>query len=171
MIARFRTLYGEHPLHLLGHLVVFAGAAYAIVQLKDAREARNIFIWLIGAAILHDAVFLPLYVVADRVGLLAGRRLRLGGRVPVVNHVRFVAVVSGVLLVVYFPLILRRAPGNIERATGKPPTDAMGRWLAITGGLILVSAVVYGVRVLRGGRVEQLDVPVASAADEHPPGA
>jgi hypothetical protein len=48
---------------------------------------------------------------------------------------------------VYFPLILTRAPGNFERATGHGPADYGLRWLAITAGLFAISAVLYAARV------------------------
>jgi hypothetical protein len=143
------------------HVVVLAGIGYAVVQLAEAREATNIFLWLIGAALVHDLVFVPAYTALDRLV----RRLLPRPRVPVVNHVRFVAVVSGALLLVWFPLILGRATSNYERVTGRAPADYLGRWLAITAGLAVVSALAYAVRVQR------LQHAVAAAPDEHAPRA
>jgi hypothetical protein len=163
VIGRPRSAYGEGPAHLLGHLLLFAGAGYAIVQLADARDARGIAMWLVGLALVHDLVFLPAYVVLDRFG----RRALPALRVPIVNHVRFVAIVAGSLLLVWFPLILDRAPANYVRATGHAPPDYLGRWLSITAGLALASAAVYGIRVLRPRRVEELNDPVVPAPDEH----
>ena len=36
-----RRLYGASPLHLAGHLALFAVAAYALGQALDARAAAN----------------------------------------------------------------------------------------------------------------------------------
>jgi hypothetical protein len=36
MTFGFRRLYGSNPLHLIGHLMVFAVAGFAIVQILDA---------------------------------------------------------------------------------------------------------------------------------------
>jgi len=167
MIGRLRSAYGEGPLHLVGHLVVLAATGYAVVQLVHARAPVNIFAWLIGAALVHDFVFLPVYAAADR----ALTRALPRPRVPIVNHIRFVAIVAGALLLVWFPLILRRAPGNYVHLTGREPADYLGRWLALTAGLIAVSALVYVVRVVRARRVEELHETVRPAADEHPPRA
>jgi hypothetical protein len=167
MIGRLRTVYGASPAHLVGHLLLFAGAGYAIVQLADARDARGIAMWLIGLALFHDLVFLPAYTALDRFGLRALPALRL----PIVNHIRFVAIVAGALLLVWFPLILDRAPANYVRATGHEPPDYLGRWLSITAGLIAVSAAAYAVRVLRARRIEELHDPVVAAPNEDAPRA
>ena len=53
------------------------------------------------------------------------------------------AAISGVLLLVYFPLILVRADGTYVRATGHPSPATPARWLAITAGLFLASGLVY----------------------------
>lgn len=166
MIGRLRDTYGESPWHLAGHLLIFAGTGYAVVQLAGAGEAVNVFAWLIGAALIHDLVFLPAYGLLDRLG----RRVVPRPRVPMINHVRFVVLVSGALLLVYFPLILARSPGNYRRATGHEPGDYGTRWLAITAGLVLVSAVAYALRVLRARRVEELHDPVDAAGDVDPSG-
>lgn len=169
MIGRLRTAYGEGPLHLAGHLAFFALAAFVIVQLVDARSALTIALWIVGAALLHDLVLVPLYAAADRV-LRALPRPRL----PFVNHVRFVAVVSGALLIVWFPVLFGKVDSNIESRAGQTPEDYLVRWLAITAGLAVLSALAYAGRALharRVGRVDELDDAVGAAADEDPPRA
>ncbi len=104
-------------------------------------------------AILHDLVSLPAYSLADRVARAATAR-----HPGVVNHVRVPVVVSGVLLLVYFPLILTRAPSTYERATGRPVTGYATAWAAITAGLFALSAVTYAVRGVRS-RVDDLQRP------------
>ena len=102
----FRRLYGSHPLHLIGHLAVFFVAGWAIQQIVGGGTVVNWIAWFLGAALLHDLVLLPFYSVLDR---LLGRVAPAGGptrRPPAVNHLRVPAVISGILLLVYFPLIL-----------------------------------------------------------------
>lgn len=144
--VRARLRYGAPVWHLAGHAAAFAAIAYALSRLLQPTVGRPLAIvaWLIGGAVLHDLVFLPLYSLADRTVRA------LGGRA--VNYVRVPAVISGVLLLVYFPLILAKAPAAYERNTGRPPPDYLARWLAITGGLFAASGVVWTVRAARSAR-------------------
>jgi hypothetical protein len=50
---------------------------------------------------------------------------------------------------VWWPLILRHSPGTFFAATGLTPDVYLGRWLGISGVFVLVSAVLYAVRVRR----------------------
>lgn len=167
MIARLRGVYGEGSLHLLGHLAFFALTAYVVVQLADARSAFTILLWVVGAALIHDLVFLPVYAIVDRTTRRAIPRLS----VPIVNHVRFVVVVTGALFVVWFPTFLGKANDNIARNAGIEPGHYLRNWLMVTAGLAALSAIAYGVRVVRARRVEQLHDPVGLPADEDPPRA
>jgi len=141
-MRRWRRVYGSSPLHLAAHLVAFAVAAYALRQALGGRGARDVVVWIVAGALLHDLVLVPAYSAADRLASLATR-----GRVRVLNHVRVPAVIAGVLLLVYFPLILARAPGNVQRATGHRPADYGLRWLIITAALFAASALLYAARV------------------------
>jgi hypothetical protein len=138
--------YGAPVWHLAGHALAFAAIAYALSRLLQPSVGRPpaILVWLVGGALLHDLVFLPLYSLADRAIRAVGGRA--------VNYVRVPAVISGVLLLVYFPLILSEAPAAYERNTGRPPPDYLARWLAITGGLFAASAAVWAVRAIRQRR-------------------
>jgi hypothetical protein len=66
--------------------------------------------------------------------------------------VRFPAVVSGAMFLVYSPLILVRADGNYVRSTGSHVDGFATRWLLITAGLFLASGLVYAVRAAARGR-------------------
>jgi hypothetical protein len=135
------TRYGAHPLHLLAHVAVFGASAYAIVQILDGGFVESFLVWFLGAALLHDLVFLPLYSVLDRA---AGRSLG-----SAINYLRAPVVLSALLLLVYFPLILVRADGNYLRSTGHHVEHYGRNWLLITAGLFAGSAAVYLVRRLR----------------------
>jgi hypothetical protein len=144
--VRERLRYGAPIWHLAGHAAAFAAIAYALSRLMAPGVGRplTIVVWLVAGTVLHDLVFLPLYSLADRgVRAVSGRA---------VNYLRVPAVISGVLLLVYFPLILSKAPAAYERNTGRPPPDYLARWLAITAGLFAASGVVWAVRAARAAK-------------------
>jgi hypothetical protein len=126
--------------------VAFAVVAYALSRMLQPSVGRPgaVVVWLLAGAALHDLVFLPLYSLADRIARAVGG--------TAVNHLRVPAVISGVLLLVYFPLILSRAPATYERNTGGPPPDYLARWLAITAALFVASGLVWAVRAARSAR-------------------
>lgn len=147
-MAFFKRRYGASPLHVVGHLAVFGIAAFALAQIINGGAWINFVVWFGGAAVLHDIVFLPLYSLLDRVHL--SFHARFGSRrVPIVNHIRAPALISGLLLLVYFPLILGAAGPEYYKATGHHLQGYLRNWLLITAALFLGSGVVYAWRVWR----------------------
>lgn len=146
MIRRLRSWYGADPLQLLALVASFALTGYAAERLLAA-EAKSVAIWFVGAVVAHDLLLFPLYALADRA---AGRFAR-GAAVPWINHLRFPAVISGVLLLVWWPTIVRD-PVAFDVASGRTDDPYSGRWLAITGVLFAASALVYAVRVRFRGK-------------------
>lgn len=143
---RFRRLYGASPLHLAGTLASFAVAGWASWQMVGSRPVA-VLVWLVGAALVHDLVLAPLYVSLDRAARGWGARPWWWA------HVRFPAATALLLLLVWAPQITRRSEGTYRAATGLDQSGYLGRWLAITGGLFALSAIVLLVRlVLRGRR-------------------
>ena len=146
--GRLRRLYGAGPLQLLALVASFALAAAALSKLLDAGTAtRNVALWLVGAIVLHDFVLFPLTALLDRV---AGRAPRVRG-VPSVNHLRVPALLSGLLFLVWFPLILGLSARRYENAAALSTDVYLPRWLAITGALFAASAVLYAIRLRRAG--------------------
>ena len=167
-LAAWRRTYGASPLHLLLHLAATLLIAWALSQSFDDRYSAaylNLALWMVGGAILNDFVALPLYVGADRVARAAWGRVRPAPAAPAARrpsvrgngHVRVPVAMSAVLLLVYFPNITHKAPIGHRLSTGlAEQPDYAGRWLAITAGLLLASAALYGLRVglaRRRGRV------------------
>jgi hypothetical protein len=128
---------------LLALIASFALAAAAIAHFLDTGAPINILAWFVGAIIGHDLILFPLYTALDRI---AGR-VEPKTRIPVVNYVRVPAALSGLLLLVYFPLILRVSAPTYEHTTGLNPQVYLGRWLAITAALFLASAIAYAIRL------------------------
>ncbi len=140
--------YGANPLHLLVLLGAFALAGYAALRLFEARPL-GVAIWFFGAAVVHDVLLFPLYAVADRSvqGLLRHRPAPVPA-VPWINYLRVPVLLSGLLLLVYFPLILGLAPG-FTLITGLPLSVYFERWLLVTGVLFAASALAFALRLRR----------------------
>lgn len=136
------------------HLAAIAIAAFAVSRVLAPASTGdvNFIVWIVGGALLHDLVLLPLYSLSDLVMrlVIADHPLR---RRPAVNYLRAPALISLVLLLVYAPTILDRNPGNFERVSGRPqPTDPLAAWLWITLALFAIAALVAGANALRDRR-------------------
>lgn len=138
--GRFAERYGEHPVHLAGFAITFAVAGWAALQIADLRNAFTVLVWFAGAIVLHDLVLYPAYTLADR----ALQRAPLNP-----NVVRIPALLSGLLFLVWFPLILEREPALYRSITGVEPPDYLGRWLLITAGLFAASLLIALLRRAR----------------------
>ena len=141
--------YGASPLHLLALLACFGLAGYAAARLVSSHPVA-VVVWFGGAVIGHDLLLMPLYSLADRSAVAA---LRHRGEpqlptAPWINYLRVPAALSGLLLLVWFPLILRlRSPYHASTTLSADPY--LWHWLAVTGTLFLLSAVAFALR-LRG---------------------
>ncbi|MFG2335539.1 hypothetical protein [Streptomyces yangpuensis] len=151
----FRRRYGASPLHLLLVLASFALAVYAGLRLLKG-DTFGVALWFVGAALVHDLVLLPLYSVTDRATQAVCGTSGPGhaaGRVSV-NYVRVPAFVAGVLLLVWWPLVLHRVD-HFTAYTGLPADGFLARWLLITALLFASSAVVLLLRMWYETRVSR----------------
>lgn len=151
MTRPFRRLYRAHPLHLLVLLATFALAGYAVVKLVPSNPV-GIIAWFIGAAVGHDIALLPLYALVDS-GLVRVWRRHHDRQdelphAPWINYIRFPAAISGLLLLIFAPLIFRLSPGYTA-ITGLSADPYITRWLLITAALFAISAVCFAVRLRR----------------------
>src|SRR5271165_4435863 len=140
--------YGASPLHQLTLLACFGLAGYAAARLVPS-QPLGVAAWFLGAVIGHDLLLMPLYSLADRSAMAAIRHR--DPQLPVtpwINYVRVPVALSGLLLLVWFPLILRlRSPYHASTTLSADPYA--WHWLAVTGVLFLLSAVAFALR-LRG---------------------
>lgn len=153
-ITDVRRLYGAGPLHLFAQLVAIALAGYAASRvLAENGPWLALAVWFVGAALGHDLVLYPLYGLADAAGqfrfLRRARPLPAVVGVPWINHVRVPVGLSALLLLVWFPLILGGRDDAFRGATGLGTEVYLGRWLGVTGALLLASALLYAVRLRR----------------------
>jgi hypothetical protein len=133
------------PFQLLLLVCSFALAAYAGVRLL-AGDWFGVALWVVGAALLHDLVLLPLYAVADRAVV---RALDAVGHRDLTLYARVPAALSGLLLLVWFPLISGMVEERYRSATALPADAFLGRWLLITAVLFGGSALLVALRPLR----------------------
>ena len=157
--ARFKRLYGGHPLHLVTLLASFALVGYVISvmgtkQLWNSRVWwQSILVWFVAAILLHDLVLFPCYALADR-SLGAGWRAVTGRlpdrtpRVPPINYVRIPVMASGLLFLMFLPGIIQQGKGTYHNATGLTQAPFLDRWILITAALFGVSALAYVVKLL-----------------------
>lgn len=143
-LTRPRLVVGS-PFQLLLLGCSFALAGYAGVRLL-AGDWFQVVLWFVGAAVLHDLVLVPLYAAADRAltGALGAVRRR-----EWIGYVRVPAALSGLLLLVWFPLISGRVDERYRLATGLSADGFLARWLLITAVLFGGSALLLALRVRR----------------------
>ncbi len=149
----FRRWYGANPLHLLAMIGCFALAWYAGADLLQAKPL-GVAVWFVGAVVGHDLILMPLYALADKsVTVVFRHRPPKLPTVPWINYLRVPVVLSGLLLLIWFPLIFQ-IPSRFPRTTDLSLDPYLGHWLAVTGALFLLSAVALAVRFRRLPRAE-----------------
>ncbi len=149
-MRRVLSWYGASPAHLLSLVAGMALSAYAVSRVTALGTLLAIGVWFVGTLIAHDLVLFPIYAATDNASAWLRHRVRRGSApsVPAVNYLRVPAVLSGLLLIAWFPLVLRLSPGY-ERVTGRSDDPYLGRWLLVTGVLFAGSALLYAARLLR----------------------
>lgn len=148
-MKRFRYEYGASPAHLLAALTSFAVSAWALSQMLDVLSTPGRFlIWFLGAIVLHDLVLLPLYSLLGlgAAGALVGGDQPSRLRIAALNHLRIPVMLSGLMLLVWYPLVLSKAPGGFERTTGMSTDIYLERWLALSAVLFTGSALLLAAR-------------------------
>jgi hypothetical protein len=150
-MRRFLRWYGASALHLLTMLGCLALAGYAAAELLPGNFVA-IPVWLAGAVIGHDLILLPLYTLADRSARAVFRhRPPSPPAVPWINYLRVPTALSGMLLLIWFPLIFR-LPTRFHATTTLSLDPYLWHWLAVTGALYLLSAAALAWRMRTGHR-------------------
>jgi hypothetical protein len=145
-MRRFLNWYGAGPLNLLAMIACFALAGYAAAELLP-NNAFGIPVWFIGAVIGHDLLLMPLYTLADRSATAVLRHRRPApATLPWVNYLRIPAALSGMLLLIWFPLIFR-LPRRFPDTTTLSLDPYLWHWLGVTGALFLLSAAALALRL------------------------
>src|ERR1700748_1758746 len=159
----FSRWYGANPLHLLTLVGCFALAWYAGAGLLHAKPV-GVAVWFAGAVVGHDLILMPLYALADTsVTAIFRHRPPKLPTVPWINYLRVPVVLSGLLLLMWFPLIFR-IPSRFPRTTDLSLDPYLGHWLVVTGALFLLSAFALAVRFRR---LNSMDPTLPQAPARH----
>lgn len=159
----FRYIYGSGPLHLLTMLAGFALLGYLILTatpstlwIPEGTWWKSMALWFAAAIIFHDLVLFPIYALADRLLGVPARHHR-EPRVPVRNYLRVPALGSGLMLLLFFPGIVRQGATLYGEDTGLTQQPFLGRWLILTAVMFAASAVSYATRLALAQR--RIDIP------------
>lgn len=147
-------------MHFLALLASFAIAAAAVVGFFDRpADAVGVLVWLGAAAVLHDLVLLPAYSLIDRltVGRLPRRRSRAQAAadqtaVTCVPYIRIPAALSGLLLLVFFPVIFGLGRRSELDASGIAEHGYLVRWLLVTGVMFALSGAAFVIASARAAK-------------------
>lgn len=141
-----RTRYGAGPRHLVAMAVFYLIAIYSTIRLLS-RHAGAVTGWFIGAAVGHDLLLLPAYLLADAALVAAWRRRPTLAGCSWLHHVRWPLAISLLLLLIFAPEILRINP-FYSGAADLSSAGYLGRWATVAGILFGLSAAAFVMRVL-----------------------
>lgn len=149
----FRAVYGSSPLHLLTMTAGFGLLGYLLLTAKpstlwtpEGSWWKSMALWFAAAIIFHDLVLFPLYALADRMLSVRLKRPQQPHH-PVRNYLRVPALGSGLMLLVFFPGIVRQGATLYGEDTGLTQQPFLGRWLMLTAVLFAVSALSYAIQL------------------------
>jgi hypothetical protein len=150
MGARFRREYGAGALHAVAIAATFALSGWALAEALGGLEPWSFALWFAAGIVGHDLVLLPLYSL---LGAVAYRGLGVvhgdPRRIAALNHLRFPALLSGLLLLVWLPLVLGLSEHRYLLSTGRSTDGYLERWLLLSGAAFLISALAFALRVRR----------------------
>jgi hypothetical protein len=153
-------LYGDRIFHLLILSAALALGAYTVAVLgvdnlfNPTVWWQSIGVWFALAVIGHDLILFPLYALADRL-LPTSRRPpthrsgaaeKLSRRIPLTNYVRIPTMAAALLLLMFYPGIIKQGAPTYHAATGLTQDPFLTRWLLITAALYLTSALWYSMK-------------------------
>jgi hypothetical protein len=132
------------------------------------RDVVTVLEWFLAAIVINDLVLLPLYSLLDRIAFA-----RAGGRpdgpramttlrpINATPYLRIPAILSGLLLLVFFPVIFGLGARTELAASGIAESGYLARWLVATGAIFALSGVAYAVAVARARASAQAAAPVS----------
>lgn len=148
-MRRFRAYYGAPPLHLLAIIASFVIVSAAVVNWFHGRShIGNILLWYLGCLLVAEIVLIPFAWALDRIASRLGAR---PGEHPSRGagwaYVRAPAMLSGLMLIVFLPLIAQLGDTHFSGTTGTEPSDRyLVRWLLASAVMFACSGLLYAAR-------------------------
>jgi hypothetical protein len=144
-----RRLYGAGPGNLAVLLLSFAVAGYAASIVADDPLWPWMAVWFVAAVAVHDGLLSPLAAVVDGVLRFCMRWFpRRPAHPATVNYIRIPLLGAALTFLLFLPGIIRQGEPVVRGQSGLDQAPFLGRWLALVVAMALVSALVYGVRVV-----------------------
>jgi hypothetical protein len=144
-----RRLYGAGPAHLAVLLFSFAVAGYAASIVAGDPLWPWMAVWFVAAVAVHDGLLSPLAAVVDGVLRFCLRWFpRRPAHPATVNYIRIPLLGAALTFLLFLPGIIRQGEPVVRGQSGLDQAPFLGRWLALVVAMALVSALVYGVRVV-----------------------
>jgi len=144
-----RRLYGAGPGHLAVLLLSFAVAGYAASIVADDPLWPWMAVWFVAAVAVHDGLLSPLAAIVDGVLRFCMRWFpRRPAHPATVNYIRIPLLGAALTFLLFLPGIIRQGEPVVRGQSGLDQAPFLGRWLALVVAMALVSALVYGVRVV-----------------------
>jgi hypothetical protein len=129
---------------LLGYVVVVAKPS--TLWKPEGEWWQSVLVWFVAAFIAHDLVLFPIYALADRIlGSLTTSRRRQPA-VSAGNYLRVPTLGSGLILLIFFPGIIKQGAPLFHADTGLSQQPFLGRWLLLTVAMFGTSALFYALR-------------------------
>lgn len=154
-MRHFRTYYGARPLHLLASIASLTLVAAGFLSFfEPGSDTAGILLWFVGCALGFELVLVPLAWLLDRIALGLGppRTQRTVSSRARTAYIRAPALLSGLLLLVFLPLIFRLGESDYIAYTGIVPSGYLARWLFATAALFGISALAYAISLGRARR-------------------
>jgi hypothetical protein len=148
-----RRLYGAGPGNLAVLLLSFAVAGYAASIVADDPLWPWMAVWFVAAVAVHDGLLSPLAAVVDGVLRFCMRWFpRRPAHPATVNYIRIPLLGAALTFLLFLPGIIRQGEPVVRGQTGLDQSPFLGRWLLLVAAMAGVSALVYGLHVLRERR-------------------
>lgn len=144
-MSGFRRFYGGQPLHLLATVMSFALVTAGFTGwATPGSDLGGVLVWFVGCLIGAELVLIPSAWLLDRIAagvsheLVGPESIRAGAA-----YVRVPALLSGLMLLVFAPVILNADGATFSLVTGTTTSRYLSRWLFTTAALFGISALSY----------------------------